>query len=76
MHHCRLRFRQQIHFLPVDMHAMRGDGPAAQDVELFQAFDDPHAGRASRRRLVALRLRNVNMKAGAQLVTQTGCLLQ
>ena len=76
VHHRRPRLRQQIHFPAIDVDAMRRDRVVAENPAPLQPFDHPQARGAPRRILVALRLGDVNVKAGVQLVAETPGLLQ
>ena len=68
MDDCRLRLREQIHFALIDVDAMRGDGTRAENLKFLQSFNDTFTAMLERPILIALRLGNVDMKAGAQLV--------
>ena len=65
-----LGFREQIHFAPVDMNAVRGDGARAEDLKFLQPLDNAFAAVLQRPILIALRLGNVDVKAGVQFMAE------
>ena len=71
-----LRLGQEVHLPAIHMHAMRGDAPRAEDAELVQPLHHAQAVLLLGVFLVALRLGDVDVKAGAQFVAQGGSLLQ
>ena len=76
MNHGGAGFGQEIHLPPVHVNAVRGNTAGAQDAEFIQPFDHAHPVLLLGVLLVAQGFGDMNVEAGAQLVTKSRGLLK